>query len=332
MAGKTLTVGKLRGLSSTSTQEGIFAILALDHRQALMKMIDPLSPDLVSYERVVALKKAFVGKLGDHVSAVLLDPIYGAAQLIGSGSLPGSTGLMVALEQSGYTGEATRRISQIQPGWSVQKAKRIGADAIKLLVYYHPDTGDVARYQENLVHQVVAECQKADIPLFLEVLTYSPDPEVDRESKIFSETLPQVILRIADQLGRLGPDVMKLEFPLNIKFDMDEGHWAKACRQITEAAPCPWTLLSAGVEFGLFCRQIEVACKSGASGYIAGRAVWREGIQLEGNLLFSWLDSIAVRRMKILSELAAYYGKSWQEYYEPIDIRDLKDWYIGYEG
>jgi tagatose 1,6-diphosphate aldolase len=68
----------------------------------------------------------------------LLDPEVAAAQAIAARSIPNHVGLVVAVESTGYTGDATARQAQIIPGWSVEKAKRMGASTIKLLAYYHP--------------------------------------------------------------------------------------------------------------------------------------------------------------------------------------------------
>jgi tagatose 1,6-diphosphate aldolase len=326
-----LSIGKIRGLAATSTGNGVFTILALDHRQALMKMIQPESPESVTYQQVVDLKRSFVSGLGKSVSAVLLDPIYGVSQMISSGSLPGSTGLMVAVEQSGYTGDSLARLSQIQPGWSVAKAKQMGANAIKLLVYYHPDVGEVTLHQEELVQNIIVDCRIADIPLFLEILTYSPFTHIHRESKEFSDTLAEILRRTAERLGGMGPDVLKLEFPINIQYDMDETNWYKACAQISEAAPCPWTLLSAGIEFDIFCRQVEIACKAGASGFIAGRAVWKDGIHHLGSQRKAWLETKASRSIDQLSSIATRFGKPWTAFYDLPEMDELIDWYLRYE-
>jgi hypothetical protein len=39
-------------------------------------------------------------------------------------------------------------------------------------------------------------------------------------------------------------------------------------------------LLSAGVDFESFRKQVKIACKAGASGFLAGRALWQEGTQI----------------------------------------------------
>jgi tagatose-1,6-bisphosphate aldolase len=126
MKNTSLSVGKIRGLSSISNREGIFTILALDHRQSFLKMINPGQVESVDYKTVVEVKSQVVRQLGSHSSAVLLDPIYGAAQAISNGACPGSLGLIVALEESGYTGTEVARESSLLTGWSVSKAKRMG--------------------------------------------------------------------------------------------------------------------------------------------------------------------------------------------------------------
>jgi len=51
-----LTIGKLRGLQQLANERGVFAMLALDHRDSLRKAFNPAAPDEVPYETMVALK------------------------------------------------------------------------------------------------------------------------------------------------------------------------------------------------------------------------------------------------------------------------------------
>ncbi len=103
---------------------------------------------------------------------MLLDPEVSAAQAISAAALPGRTGLVVALESTGYGGAPTARSSQMLPGWSVEKAKRMGASMVKLLVYYHPNSPAAAEI-ETFVRQVAQECIRYDLGLMLEPLSYS---------------------------------------------------------------------------------------------------------------------------------------------------------------
>ncbi len=43
----------------------------------------------------------------------------------------------------------------------------------------------------------------------------------------------------------------------------------------------PWAVLSAGVDHETFVGQVETAMANGASGVIAGRALWKDCISLD---------------------------------------------------
>ncbi|OGO27404.1 MAG: hypothetical protein A2Z16_04355 [Chloroflexi bacterium RBG_16_54_18] len=325
-----LSIGKIRGLSSTSNWEGVFTILALDHRQSFLKMINPWHVESVDYSNVVEVKSQVVRLLGKHSSAVLLDPIYGAAQAISNGACPGSLGLIVAVEESGYTGTEIARESSLLMGWSVSKAKKMGADAVKLLIYYHPDTGELAESQERFVREIIADCRRADISLFLEAVSYSHVQGVSRASPEFARGLPDLICKIARRLGALHPEVLKLEFPVNPEVNTDEVYWRRACERVTESASCPWAVLSGGVEYEVFTRQVEAACKSGASGYIAGRAVWQEAIPLANEKRETWLADAGTRRLEQLNEIASRHAAPWQSYFPDLPDSVKEDWYLTY--
>jgi tagatose 1,6-diphosphate aldolase len=330
MPKRSLTIGKIRCLQTTSNSKGIFTILAFDHRQSFVKMLDPGNPGAVTYRNIAEAKSQVIKYLAPHSSAVLTDPVFGAAQGIASGALPGNVGLLVALEETGYTGESTARVTQMIPDWNVSKIKQMGADAVKLLLYYHPDAGELTEQQEQLTKRIIAECERADIAFFLEPVSYSIDPRNDKNSAKFAEDRPRVIAEIARRLGALGPDVLKLEFPIDANHNMDENQWMKACQAVMEASPCPWALLSAGVSFELFARQVEVACKAGASGYIAGRAVWKEGIPMLENERKTWLVNVAAKRLDSLQAIAEQYAAPWMDYFQLGELEAYDGWYKTY--
>src|SRR5262245_51960258 len=167
---KPLTIGKLRGLQQISSSRGTITALALDHRQNLRKV----NPAFVNDEELSRFKLDVTSALSSSATAVLLDPEVSAAQAIAQRVIPYNAGLVVAVESTGYTGEANARQAQIIPGWSVEKAKRMGASAIKLLVYYHPDSS-TAKEIEDFISKVAEDCVKHDLALMLEPLSYSLD-------------------------------------------------------------------------------------------------------------------------------------------------------------
>ena len=172
---RELTIGKLRGLRQCSGPRGTLSVLALDHRNNLRKALRPEAPGEVSDDALIAFKREAVTELAEAATAVLLDPEFGAPQCIASGALPGDRGLVVALERTGYGADAHARESRILAGWSVAKARRMGASAAKLLVYYHPEASTAGAI-ERLVRDVAEECAREDLALLLEPLVYSPEP------------------------------------------------------------------------------------------------------------------------------------------------------------
>jgi sulfofructosephosphate aldolase len=48
---------------------------------------------------------------------------------------------------------------------------------------------------------------------------------------------------------------------------------------VTAALPCPWVVLSQGVDAQRFPAAVEAACRGGAAGFLAGRAIWTDAIR-----------------------------------------------------
>lgn len=317
-------IGKIRRLQQCATSGGHFVILAMDHRGNLRRALNPSAPETISYQAMVGFKRQVVGALAPVASAVLLDPEYGAAQAVSGGVLPGQTGLIVAVEKTGYEGDPAARESQILPGWDAGKIARLGASAAKLLLYYHPQAPNVDQ-QEDLVRQVAESCRGYDLPFFLEPLSFSLDPAV---KKLSSTAKRQVVVETARRLTPLGVDVLKAEFPLNIADEPDEKVWMDACLELSEASAAPWVLLSAGVTFEQFARQTEVACRAGASGVMAGRAVWKEAADLDDEARQVFLRTVARERLDRLGKIIAHNGRSWTGFWPDLVIKE--GWYHHY--
>jgi tagatose 1,6-diphosphate aldolase len=303
---KSISIGKLRGLQQISTKRGTFTALALDHRQNLRKA----NPAFVADEELSRFKLDVTTALAKRATAVLLDPEVSAAQAVAQRAIPGGVGLVVALESTGYTGDATARQAQIIPGWSVEKAKRMGASAVKLLVYYHPDSPSAGEI-EDFTSTVAEECIKQDLVLMLEPLSYS----MDETKKLSSAEKQYVVVETARRLTPLHVDVLKAEFPLN-STDMDESRWTDACREISSASVTPWILLSAAVEYEIFLRQVSVACNAGASGIAVGRAVWKEAVALTGSERQIFLRRTALHRLSRLTSLCHALATPYTEFYQ----------------
>ncbi len=318
-----LSIGKYRSLQQCSSPDCTFTCLALDHRQNLRRAINPPDPDSVSDLELTHFKLDVTSALAGAATAVLLDPQFSAAQAISAGVLPGRIPLVVAVESTGYNGEPTARQSQLLPFWSAEKAKRMGASMIKLLVYYHPGSPTASEI-ETFIQQVVEECNRHDLGLMLEPLSYS----LEVGKKPTSPEKRQVVIETARRLTIPGVDVLKVEFPLDVSADPLESDWEKACSEITSASQAPWILLSAAVDYDTYLHQVRAACKAGASGCAVGRAVWQEAIRLDGDARSTFLKEVARPRLETLAQLCNQLGRPWTEYFSPPRI--LPDWYKTY--
>jgi len=306
-----LTLGKLRGLQQISDVRGIFTMCAMDHRGSMQRLINKADPDQVGPDTLTQYKLDLTETLGPDSTAVLLDPIYGAAQAIAGGALPGDTGLLVSLEETGYESDAQGRVTTLLPDWSVEKIKRMGASAVKILLYYRPDLAENAARQRAVTRAVADDCDRADIPFLLEPIAY-PVSEADRDPAAFAQRKPVLVAESARDLTPLGVDVLKAEFPADLRYQTDEGRLRAACERLDEASQAPWILLSAGVTFDEFARQVKLACQAGASGFLGGRAIWEEAVHLpEASERRKWLASVGAERMRRLHDLASEYGRPW---------------------
>jgi tagatose-1,6-bisphosphate aldolase len=300
---------------------GTFTCLALDHRQNLRKALNPLDPSSTTDEDLSRFKLDVTSTLAGYASAVLLDPEVSAAQAVAAGAVPGSLGLVVAVESTGYSGTPTARKGQVLPGWSIEKAKRMGASAVKLLVYYHPE-GQTAPDIEAFVSQIAEECQKQDLCLMLEPLSYP----LHESQPLTSEQKRSVVVETARRLSPLGIDILKAEFPLGK--DSTESEWQQACEEITTASTTPWILLSAAVSFETYLRQVTAACLAGASGIAVGRAVWQEAVSMKGEERLSFLRSTGLERLSRLYSLCSALAHPFSE---TVSASAPFNWYQNYD-
>lgn len=309
---RQLTIGKARGLQRLSNSKGIFAVCALDHRRSLRRMMTVDSASPITYHTIVEFKIELCEVLAAKASGVLLDPIYGATQAIAAGVLPGNVGLLTSLE----TGDDLNLSPEAEVDglidWNVNKVKAIGASGVKLPLYYRPDLPNIASEQLNTVIKSAYECKKADLALFLGPKNYAVR-ELERDSWEFARKKPQLVIDTVHQLSRLPVDVLKLEFPADMAYETDEKRLLDVCLRLTETSMVPWVLLSGGVSFDVFRRQIEIACRGGASGFLAGRALWQEAASMPPRARIKFVEGTALERLSELCQIADTYAKPWHE-------------------
>jgi tagatose 1,6-diphosphate aldolase len=91
-------------------------------------------------------------------------------------------------------------------------------------------------------------------------------------------------------------------------------------------------VLSAGVDFEVFTRQVEVACRAGASGYIAGRSLWKEGIPLPSAERVDFMNTVAAGRLDRLAEIAGRFARPWRDFFPGLADSVQEGWFLSYQG
>jgi tagatose 1,6-diphosphate aldolase len=307
--------GKWSHLRSLADADGRFKIMAVDQRGSLVDSIARTTNRTsgeVRGEELACVKEAITRVLTPYATAVLTDPTYGYPNSYRS--IPPGVGLLLAHEETGYDrGGPTgaERKTRLIDGWSVEQAQLCAADAIKLLLYYHPDASEeVRRHQQEIVRRLGEECVAADMPFLLELVAYATDGEGTNRDE-FAAQKPDLVIRSAREFSapEYCVDVLKLEFPADLKrtkefsagaFDGSErtavyelSDVRDFCAEVNGASGVPWVILSAGVGIEEFLIQVELAVEAGASGFLCGRAIWKDAVGLYPDMrkMEQWLQT-----------------------------------------
>jgi tagatose 1,6-diphosphate aldolase len=285
MLSKGLTPGKLRGLQRISNPDGTLTMLALDQNSSVIDMAtralrsqgEERPP---TYEEIVEAKLDLMRHLAPAASGVLIDAYYGAWSAIASEAIPPDTGLLVRYEMSGSPkNRAGAPLGCVEPGWSVEKIKQMGADAVKLLAPFEPGEPDSAEHQFQMVQHVYNECKKHDLLMLLEAVSFPYGGE-PKNAPAYLDRKAATVIESARQLSPFC-DIYKAEFPGTLGRESDE-QLEDNLQALGAASERPWVLLSAGVDYDDYVRQVEMALEAGASGILGGRAFWKEYFQQPG--------------------------------------------------
>ena len=282
-------------LDALRDRDGWFRVLALDHRDSLRAFLSPEHPDAVDAAALTRIKLDLARALLPlDATGVMLEPELSIPQLLDAGAVPAGVGFLAALESQGYLADPGAAPTTVMSGWSVAQAAASGAAACKLLLPYHPDH-PLAEQQEHVAAEILGECHRTGIPLALEPLYFGLASPAERRA---------VVLRTVERFAGLGPDLLKLPFPVDPADTADHAAWAAACREVSERCTMPWALLSGGGTFDLFAEQVAVAVANGCSGFMVGRALWGEAARASDAERPDVIATIVVPRWHQLAEIA----------------------------
>lgn len=182
--------------------------------------------------------------------------------------------------------------------------------AVSTLWFYRPDS-TVAGHQRDLVRKLAEECASLSLPLVVEPIWYALEAE-DAKSPAWRERRVEGIVESAREADRLGADMLKVEFPGYVEDDAGKSKAYEACRALDANVHTPWVILSAGVGYETFKNQVEIACRAGASGFLAGRSIWRDAASTSA--LAERIDAgkAAAKRIAELATITRTHGRPYK--------------------
>ncbi len=288
-------------LATIARPGGGLAMVAMDQRESLRTMFAEAGAGHVADAVLADFKCAVAAELGHLASGFLIDRHYALDAV--RRLLPGSTGLILAADaleqQAGGPVEETALDDVVV----APELDLTGVGAIKLLVVWRRDARREQRVE--LARSFVAAARRLGVLSVLEPVVRPTAGELAAGSW----DLDAAIREAARELSVLGQSLYKVQVPRAGKGTAEE--LRAACAALDRDVTGPWVVLSQGVDRADFLAGVTAACQGGASGFLAGRALWSDvggaagvpGRRREGY----------VARLERLVETVDRYARPWSE-------------------
>lgn len=275
----------------------------------------------VPCEMLIEFKACVSRALTPHASAILLDPEYG---LLAAKQRAKTAGLLLAYEKTGYDKKVPGRLPALLDHWSARRlVAEAGADGINVLLYYSSaSAADINDVKQAFIERVGAECAEAEIPFFLELVSYGEGMEA--KAAEFARIKPEVVARGMEEFSkpRYRVDVLKVGVPVNMAYVEGSPAAGKEIlysrreaiahrRRAASFAGVPFISLSEGVSNETFLDALELAIDAGVkfSGVLCGRATWPGGVPAfvrgGAKALEEWLQTDGLKNIKNVNERLA---------------------------
>jgi sulfofructosephosphate aldolase len=284
-------------LDALARDSGTFLMVAMDQRESLRTMLAEHGHDATD-ERIVQFKLAVTRELSPYASALLVDSEYGwFERIVAEHLVAPSCGLIMAVDALDQQPGEIVEDTSLDETADVPAAAAAGVAALKLLVIWRDDAERARRIEMS--HAFSELARSHGLLSVLEPVVRGPEG-FDCEGSI---------VEAARELSVTGCDLYKCQVPLAGKGEQGEiTRWA---REIDAATVCPWVVLSQGVDPADFPSAVEAACKGGASGMLAGRAVWTATLGADDPTAL--LREVSVPRILELGAIVDAHGRPWRE-------------------
>ena len=315
-------------MTRLSNGNQVIAALANDQRGALKRLLAAAAGGGgFANDILVDFIKVISSELTPYASSILLDAEYGVTA---SELRHADCGFIAAYEKTEYDASTPGRLPDLLPIWSAKRIKELGADAVKILLYYDvDDKPEINDIKHALVERIGSGCIAEDIPYFVEILTYDAS-DMDVTSREYASLKPHKVNGAMREFSKpqYNADVLKVEVPVNMNFV--EGYTSEEpvytadearayFKEQSEATHLPFIYLSAGVSAKLFQETLVFSKESGSTfnGVLCGRATWKDAVAIfakEGEeAAKAWLADQGRRNVEELNDVLVTKASPWTE-------------------
>ena len=281
---------------------GGFAMIAMDQRESLRHMFDLAGAGRPADDVLVDFKRAVASELGDLASGFLVDRDFGGLGILRDGLLPAGCGFMLAADTLDQQPSEPVEDTGLDDD-ALEDARSDGVAAIKLLVIWRRDARREARVE--LARRFVDAARERGVLSVLEPVVRATPEELtagtwDQEA---------AIREAARELSPLGASLYKVQVPLAGAGDARTQ--LAASEELARDITGPWVVLSQGVPLDRFPDAVEAACRAGASGFLAGRALWSDVVGVPD--VAAVLRERSRPRLERLGEIVDAHARPWTE-------------------
>lgn len=288
-------------LDAIARPSGGLAMVAMDQRESLRDMFDKAGAGRPADDVIVDFKLAVAETLGPIASGFLIDRHFGFDLVRERGLLPASTGLILAADD--LTQDEGGPVEETGLDQTALGLDLDGVAALKLLIIWRRDSLRQRRVQ--LAQEFIAAAGERGVLSVLEPVVRATADELAAGTWDADEAIREA----ARELSPLGASLYKVQVPLGGAGTADEQRAASDA--LAAAITGPWVVLSQGVAQENFLGAVRTACRAGASGFLAGRALWSDVVGAEN--VAERLRQVSVPRLRALLDVVDEDARPWSQ-------------------
>lgn len=290
-----------RALTNLARPSGALAMVAVDQREALRGMFAAHQSTPVPDSQLTQFKVDVARELSPFASALLVDQEFGIDAIIDQKALAPTCGLIAAADLLVGPAGGAATDTAVDPDVDPMRMRDIGSVGLKFLVLWRNDESPESRLK--LVDEFNQLCTKSGLPSIIEVIVKPPTDSsrsFDREEEL---------IIAAKEASTWNADLYKAEVPFHGEGDLLA--ITRNSQRITEAVGTPWVVLSNGVKAPFFADAVKACAQGGASGFLAGRAVWADIVGSAD--IPAALREVSIPRLEKLAEIVDQYARPWSD-------------------